>query len=102
MKKTILIVGSLAVLTMIVMGFEGAEKKRLIQVERVGVGNWRTTIFINASQVVGFEQATPNMDGASTKVYFGSPSHGSEDKTVVMSISNDFYDFKQQMEEALQ
>jgi hypothetical protein len=102
MKKTILLTASLVGLAMVVMGFEGGPSKKILTVERVGVGNWRTTMYINANQVVAFEQAQPNMDGANTKIYFGPPSRGSDDKTVVMGVSNDFNEFKQQMEEALQ
>ena len=102
MKKTLLIASAVLGIALVVMGFEGTGKNKIIEVERVGVGNWHTTMYINANQVVAFEQAQPNSDGAATKVYFGSPSHGSDDKTVVMGISNGFDDFKQQMQDALQ
>src|SRR5438105_4811993 len=102
MKKTFLIAGSVVVVALLFMGFEGGEKKRLLTVERVGVGSWHTTLYLNPQQIVAIEQALPNMEGANTKIYYGPPSRGSDDKTIVMGVSNDFNDFKQQLEEALQ
>src|SRR4051812_13364258 len=100
MKKTLLFGGAVTILALAIMGFEGTEKKRLITVERTGNG-WHSTVYINPYQVAAFEQAQANMDGVNTRIYFGSPSR-KDDQTVIFGVSNDYNDFRQQMEEALQ
>jgi hypothetical protein len=100
MKKTLLIGSSIAVVALLIMGFEGGDRKKLIAVERAGTG-WHTTIYLNPNQVVGFEQAQPNTDGVNTNIYFGSPSRGVADKTIVFGVTDDYNEFKDAMEQAL-
>ncbi len=100
MKKTLLIGGTALFVAVVVMGFDGEPKKRLIAVERTGTG-FHTTVYLNPEQIVAFEQAMPNMDGVNTRIFYGSPSRV-DDKSVIFGVANTYDDIRQQMEETLQ